>query len=107
MFATIALMGSIMPFEVAVLNPVVPSYRVDASSICRDLDVAFGWEETWFVRCAEGFAVARVAVACFGFVLMAAQWWALWSVRRWGNEVGALRRGARDVEKAVLEKNKL
>jgi hypothetical protein len=106
-FATIALVGSMMPFEVAVLNPVVPSYRIDESSICRDMDVTFGWEEAWFVKCIEGFAVTKVAVACFGFVLMAAQWWALWSVKSWGNQVRALRRGGLDVEKTASEKNRL
>lgn len=89
-----------MPFDVRMLNPVIPSYRIDESSICRDIHVAFAWDEEWFVKCTKGFAVIKVALACFGLVLMAAQWWALMSVSRWGQELKAQRKVAMDVEKA-------
>lgn len=41
-----------------------------------------------------------LVVAWSGLFLMFAQWWALWTVRRWGREIKMMRlRVGRDVEK--------
>ena len=94
-----------MPFDLRLLNPVIPSYRVDGSSICRDIDAGFGWEEAWLESCAKSFSAVRWSIACFGLVLMVAQWWALMSVRKWGKELRSLRKDeGMDVEKAGIVK---
>jgi hypothetical protein len=107
-FVTIAIANLILPFDFRLLNPVVPSYRVDGSSLCRDIDTGFGWDESWLESCAESFSVVRWSIAGCGLLLMVAQWWALMSVRRWGKEMRSqtqMRAGG-DVEKAeVLRKD--
>ncbi|RYO16199.1 hypothetical protein AA0111_g11464 [Alternaria arborescens] len=87
-FVTIALVNLVLPFDFRLLNPVIPSYAVDGSSICRDIDAGFGWDDEWLEKCSTTFAVVKFGGACVGLVLMIAQWWALFSVRRWGQELG-------------------
>ncbi|KAF1938304.1 hypothetical protein EJ02DRAFT_457987 [Clathrospora elynae] len=108
-FATIALVNMIMPFDFRLLNPVIPSYRIDEIAICHDIDAGFGWDENWLVKCSKSFTIVKLSAACVGLVLMLAQWWALMTVRRWGKELRFQRFGEMDVERdgAVHEKNDL
>jgi hypothetical protein len=77
---------------------VLPSWHVDESAICRDIDAGLGWDEEWLVKCSRDFFTIMSVVAWGGLVLMVAQWWALWTVRKWGREISGMRlRG--DVEK--------
>jgi hypothetical protein len=100
-FVTIALVNLIMPFDFRLLNPIIPSYRVEGSSICRDIDAGLGWDERWLETCAKSFSVVRWSIAGAGLVLMVGQWWALMSVRRWGEEIKSQRRKEEgDIEKA-------
>ncbi|CAG5179240.1 uncharacterized protein ALTATR162_LOCUS9103 [Alternaria atra] len=102
-FVTIALVNLILPFDFRLLNPVIPSYAVDGSSICRDIDAGFGWDDEWLEKCSAAFVIVKFGIACLGLILMIAQWWALASVRRWGQELGCQWQiGAMDVEKAGL-----
>jgi len=102
-FVTIALVNMVLPFDFRLLNPVIPSYALDGSSICRDIDAGFGWDAQWLEKCSTSLGVIRFAAACFGLVLMIAQWWALMSVRRWGQELTYQpRNGKMDVEQAGL-----
>jgi hypothetical protein len=90
-----------MPFDFRLLNPIIPSYRVDGSSICRDINAGFGWDEAWLKSCVNSFSAVRWSIAGLGLLLMVAQWWALMSVSRWGKELRSLRKDGRmDVEKA-------
>jgi hypothetical protein len=86
-FVTLALGNMILPFDATFLNPVIPSWNVDESAVCRDIDAGFGWEEEWLVKCSKHFYTVMLVVAWGGLVLMFAQWWALWTVRRWGKEL--------------------
>lgn len=58
------------------------------------------------VKCSRNFGVMMMCVAYGGLVLMFAQWWALWTVRRWGREMNVLRvreyLSREDEEKAVV-----
>lgn len=102
-FVTIALVNTVLPFDFRLLNPVIPSYALDGSSICRDIDAGFGWDVQWLEQCSKSLGVVKFGAACFGLVLMIAQWWALMSVRRWGQELRYQRRiGKMDVEQAGL-----
>jgi hypothetical protein len=102
-FVTIALVNLVLPFDFQLLNPVIPSYAVDGSSICRDIDAGFGWDDEWLEKCSTTFVVVKFGTACLGLILMTAQWWALVSVRRWGQELKFQPRDAEtDVEKAGL-----
>ncbi|EDU42691.1 hypothetical protein PtrSN002B_007498 [Pyrenophora tritici-repentis] len=106
-FVTIALVNMVLPFDFRLLNPVIPSYALDGSSICRDIDAGFGWNAQWLEKCSTSFSVIKFGAACFGLVLMIAQWWALMSVRRWGHELRYQRRnGSVDVEQAGLAEEK-
>ncbi|KAI4912021.1 hypothetical protein J4E90_006840 [Alternaria incomplexa] len=102
-FVTIALVNLILPFDFRLLNPVIPSYAVDGSLLCRDIDAGFGWDDEWLEKCSMTFIVVKFAIAGLGLSLMGAQWWALCSVRAWGQELGGQdRSGEGDVEKADL-----
>ncbi|KAI4647087.1 uncharacterized protein J4E78_009062 [Alternaria triticimaculans] len=102
-FVTIALVNLILPFDFRLLNPVIPSYAVDGSLLCRDIDAGFGWDDEWLEKCSMTFIVVKFAIAGLGLSLMGAQWWALCSVRSWGQELGGQdRSGEDDVEKAGL-----
>ncbi|KAG9189660.1 hypothetical protein G6011_06528 [Alternaria panax] len=102
-FVTIALVNLILPFDFRLLNPVIPSYAVDGSSICHDIDAGFGWDNEWLEKCSTMFVAIKFGIACLGLVLMIAQWWALVSVRRWGQELEHQPRTEdMDVEKAGL-----
>ncbi|KAI4690976.1 uncharacterized protein J4E88_002450 [Alternaria novae-zelandiae] len=102
-FVTIALVNLILPFDFRLLNPVIPSYAVDGSLLCRDIDAGFGWDDEWLEKCSMTFIVVKFAIAGLGLSLMGAQWWALCSVRSWGQELGTDdRSGEGDVEKAGL-----
>lgn len=102
-FVTIALVNLVLPFDFRLPNPVVPSYAVDGSSICRDIDAGFGWDDEWLEKCSTTFAIIKFAIACLGLILMVAQWWALVSVRGWGQALRyQCRTGETDVEKAGL-----
>ncbi|KAH7076164.1 hypothetical protein FB567DRAFT_608837 [Paraphoma chrysanthemicola] len=99
-FVTLALANIIIPFDAGFLNPVIPSWHVDENAICRDIDAGFGWDEEWLVKCSRNFYTVMSVVAWSGLFLMFAQWWALWTVRRWGKELRFLRlRDRTDVEK--------
>ncbi|EAT79621.2 hypothetical protein SNOG_12821 [Parastagonospora nodorum SN15] len=54
-FVTLALVNIIVPFDAGFLNPVIPSWHVDESAICRDIDAGFGWDEEWLVKCSKHF----------------------------------------------------
>ncbi|KAF2821405.1 hypothetical protein CC86DRAFT_448870 [Ophiobolus disseminans] len=98
-FVTLALTNIIIPFDAGILNPVIPSWYVDEDAICRDIDAGLGWDEAWLVKCSRNFFTVMVVVAWSGLFLMFAQWWALWTVRRWGREIRIVRaRVGRDVE---------
>ncbi|KAI4702992.1 hypothetical protein J4E81_001866 [Alternaria sp. BMP 2799] len=102
-FVTIALVNLILPFDFRLLNPVIPSYAVDGSLLCRDIDAGFGWDDEWLEKCSMTFIVVKFAIAGLGLSLMGAQWWALCSVRAWGQELGEQdRSGEGDMEKAGL-----
>ena len=102
-FVTIALVNLILPFDFRLLNPVIPSYAVDGSLLCRDIDAGFGWDDEWLEKCSMTFIVVKFAIAGLGLSLMGAQWWALCSVRAWGQELGEQdRSGEGDEEKARL-----
>ena len=102
-FVTIALVNLILPFDFRLLNPVIPSYAVDGSLLCRDIDAGFGWDDEWLEKCSMTFIVVKFAIAGLGLSLMGAQWWALCSVRAWGQELGEQHRSDEgDVEKAGL-----
>lgn len=99
-FVNVALMNIIMPFDIRLLNPVLPSWQIDESAICRDIDAGFGWDEEWLVKCSKSFSVVKLSVACVGLFLMIAQWWALVTVRKWGKEMRLQGRWPRtDIEK--------
>ncbi|KAL1796384.1 hypothetical protein ACET3X_004924 [Alternaria dauci] len=102
-FVTMALVNLLLPFDFRLLNPVIPSYAVDGSSICRDIDAGFGWDDQWLEKCSKTLVTVKFGAACVGLILMIAQWWALVSVRSWGQELGCQRETAEmDVEKAGL-----
>jgi hypothetical protein len=102
-FVTIAIVNLALPFDFRTLNPVTPSYPVDESAICRDIDAGFGWDTEWVEQCSNSLRMIKFGGACFSMVLMFAQWWALMSVRRWGQQLRARPLNARgDVEKAGL-----
>ncbi|KAI4955857.1 hypothetical protein J4E91_000064 [Alternaria rosae] len=105
-FVTIALVNLILPFDFRLLNPVIPSYAVDGPLLCRDIDAGFGWDDEWLEKCSMTFIVVKFAIAGLGLSLMGAQWWALCSVRAWGQELGGPDRNREgDVEKAGLEQS--
>jgi len=98
-FVNIALVNVMIPFDFRLLNPVIPSWQVDETAICRDIDAGLGWDDEGLLKCSQGLNVVRLCVACIGLVLMIAQWWALIIVRRWGKELRFQRRKLRtDVE---------
>lgn len=102
-FVTIAIVNLILPFDFLLLNPVIPSYAVDGPSICHDIDAGFGWDDEWLEKCSTSLRIIKFGGACFGLVLMLAQWWALLSVRRWGQELRSQpKQVGADVEKAGL-----
>jgi polyferredoxin len=102
-FVTLALVNIILPFDIGSLNPVIPSWHVDESAICRDIDAGFGWDEEWLIKCSKHFYTVMLVVAWCGLLLMFAQWWALWTVRRWGKELRFQKlRADMDVEKMGL-----
>ena len=107
-FVTLALVNVIIPFNAGFLNPVIPSWHIDQSAICRDIDAGFGWDEEWLVKCSKNFFAVMLVVAWSGLFLMFAQWWALWTVRRWGKELRFQRlRDTTDIEKmGLLDGNK-
>lgn len=99
-FVNVALVSILLPWELRLLNPVIPSWQIDETAICRDIDAGFGWDEDWLLKCSKSFSVIRLCVACIGLFLMIAQWWALVTVRRWGRELRFQRRGSgTDIEK--------
>jgi hypothetical protein len=106
-FVTLALVNMMIPFDAAFMNPVIPSWHVDEGALCRDIDAGFGWEEEWLVKCSQHFYTIMSVAAWSGVVLIGAQWWALWTVRRWGKELRFQRlRDRMDVESlGFLEKN--
>ena len=102
-FVTMAVASLVLPLDLGTLNPVTPSYAVDESAICRDIDAGFGWDTEWLEQCSRSLRMIKFGGACFAMVLMLAQWWALLSVRRWGQELRAGQQTVRgDVEKAGL-----
>lgn len=102
-FVTLALINMVLPWDFRLLNPLTPSYAVDESSLCRDMDAGFGWDAEWVQKCSRSLTMIRFGGAAFGMLLMLAQWWALISVRTWGHELRSGRHRVRgDVEKAGL-----
>ncbi|KAH9867857.1 hypothetical protein IAQ61_007161 [Plenodomus lingam] len=103
-FATFALLNA--PLSFRIINPIIPSWQIDENAICRDINAGFGWDEAWFTKCSQSFSLVKICFAGLGLVLMAAQWWALMTVRRWGKELRFQRllmeRGDGDVEKAGI-----
>lgn len=96
-FATTALLHTPIDFRFA--NPVMPSWHIDGDDICRDFEAGVGWDD----ECCKRFGLVRLLVSGLGLILMAAQWWALMTVRRWGKELQSpqVHSGA-DVEKAGI-----
>jgi hypothetical protein len=101
-FVTLALMNTLLPYDLRYMNPVIPSWRIDESAICRDIDAGFGWDDEWLEQCSRSFGMVQMGVACGGLVLMVAQWWALFAVRSWSNELQPQRSRTDDIEKAGL-----
>lgn len=102
-FVTLAVASLVLPLDFRTLNPVTPSYAVDESAICRDLDAGFGWDTEWLEQCSRSLKMIKFGGACFAMILMLAQWWALQNVRRWGQELRIMQQTVRgDVEKAGL-----
>jgi hypothetical protein len=102
-FVTMAVASLVLPLDFRTLNPVTPSYAVDESAICRDIDAGFGWDTEWLEQCSRSLRMIKLGGACFAMVLMLAQWWALLNVRRWGQELRIRQQTVRgDVEKAGL-----
>ena len=99
-FVTLALMNALLPYDLRYMNPVIPSWRIDETAICRDIDAGFGWDEDWLVQCSKSFGMVQIGVACGGLVLMVAQWWALATVRSWSKELQMQRLSRGDIEKA-------
>ena len=99
-FVTLALMNALLPYDLRYMNPVIPSWRIDETAICRDIDAGFGWDEDWLVQCSKSFGMVQIGVACGGLVLMVAQWWALATVRSWSKELQVQRLSRGDIEKA-------
>ncbi|KAF2126112.1 hypothetical protein P153DRAFT_323159 [Dothidotthia symphoricarpi CBS 119687] len=102
-FVTLALVNIIIPFDFQLLNPMLPRQQVDAVSLCRDLDAGLGWDDEWLTKCSTTFHLVKLCVAWGGLFLMTAQFWALITVRNWGQEVRRQQMsGNTDVEKAGL-----
>ncbi|EMD93067.1 hypothetical protein COCC4DRAFT_169700 [Bipolaris maydis ATCC 48331] len=102
-FLTIAIVNLVLPWDFRTLNPVTPSYTVDVLAICRDIDAGFGWDTEWLEQCTRGLSTVKFWCAGFSMVLIFVQWWALMSVRTWGQEQRARSQSTRgDVEKAGL-----
>ncbi|KAH7374253.1 hypothetical protein BKA66DRAFT_422721 [Pyrenochaeta sp. MPI-SDFR-AT-0127] len=102
-FVNLALVNIILPLDLQLVNPVIPSLQLDETAICRDIDAGFGWDEEWLLKCSRSFSTVRLCVACIGLFLMIAQWWALVTVRRWGRELRFQRRGSgTDIEKTGI-----
>ena len=102
-FVTLALLNTLLPFDLRYMNPVIPSLQIDERAICRDIDAGFGWDEDWFLECSRSFGMVQMGVACGGLVLMIAQWWALITVRSWSSDLRDLRSNRADVEKGRYE----
>jgi hypothetical protein len=99
-FVTLALANVIIHFDAGILNPVIPSWHIDERAICHDIDAGFGWDNDWLIKCSKHFYTVTVVVAWSGLLLMFAQWWALWTVRRWGKELRFQKlRDRSDIEK--------
>ncbi|UPX21270.1 uncharacterized protein EKO05_0011461 [Ascochyta rabiei] len=99
-FVTLALTNTLLPYDLHYTNPVIPSWRIDESAVCRDISAGFGWDEDWFAQCSTSFGMMQLGVTCGGLVLVAAQWWALFAVRSWSNELETEQLSGDDVEKA-------
>jgi hypothetical protein len=99
-FVTLALLNNLLPYDLRNMNPVIPSWRIDETAICRDIDAGFGWDEEWLVQCTESFGMVQMGFACGGLILIIAQWWALITVRSWSNELEARGSTRDDIEKA-------
>ncbi|KAJ8107426.1 hypothetical protein OPT61_g8875 [Boeremia exigua] len=102
-FITLALLNTLLPIDLRYMNPVIPSWRIDETAICRDIDAGFGWDEDWFIECSRSFGMVQVGVACGGLVLMVAQWWALVAVRSWSSELQSQMVVIGDIEKAGFD----
>lgn len=97
---TFALLDVIAPLPFYLLNPVIPSWDVDESAICRDIDAGFGWDDDWLSECSKGFKIIKISVVSVTLLLMGAQWWALFTVKKWNEEIRLQRPSPRlDVEK--------
>ncbi|KAF2995587.1 hypothetical protein E8E13_004650 [Curvularia kusanoi] len=102
-FVTLALLNALLPFDLRYMNPVIPSWRIDESAICRDIDAGFGWDDEWLSQCSRSFDMVQMCVAWGALALMVAQWWALVTVRSWSNELRVQPPVRGDVEKAGFE----
>ncbi|KAJ4409770.1 hypothetical protein N0V91_002244 [Didymella pomorum] len=98
-FVTLALLNTLLPFDLRYMNPVIPSWRIDEAAVCRDIDAGFGWDDEWLMQCSNSFGMVQMGVACGGLVLMIAQWWALFTVKSWSTELQTRGPGMSDVEK--------
>ncbi|KAF9691591.1 hypothetical protein EKO04_010283 [Ascochyta lentis] len=106
-FITLALVNSLLPYDLSYANPVIPSWRIDESAVCRDISAGFGWDEDWLVQCSKSFGMVQMTITCGGLVLMIAQWWALVAVKSWSNELETQRPSGDDLERAdfAIEKD--
>jgi hypothetical protein len=102
-FVTLALLNALLPFDLRYMNPVIPSWRIDETAICRDIDAGFGWDDEWLSQCLRGFETVQMCVAWGALVLMVAQWWALVTVKSWSNELSGTPPARGDVEKGGVE----
>ena len=102
-FVTLALLNALLPFDLRYMNPVIPSWRMDETAICRDIDAGFGWDDEWLSQCLRGFETVQMCVAWGALVLMVAQWWALVTVRSWSIELSGPPLARSDVEKGGFE----
>ncbi|KAF1927426.1 uncharacterized protein M421DRAFT_421835 [Didymella exigua CBS 183.55] len=99
-FVTLALLNTLLPFDLRYMNPVIPSWRIDETAICRDIDAGFGWDEDWLMQCSKNFDMVQMGAACGNSVLVIAQWWALFTVKGWSTELQNRGPSRSDIEKA-------
>ncbi|OAL48217.1 hypothetical protein IQ07DRAFT_589042 [Pyrenochaeta sp. DS3sAY3a] len=105
-FVTLALVDIIAPLPFFLLNPVLPSWDVDDSAICRDIDAGFGWDDEWLSECSKGFKIIKILAVSVTLLLMGAQWWALFTVKKWNSEIRLQQPSPRlDVEKGGILHN--
>ena len=84
---TFILLNVVLPLDLNTIVPLLPSWKFDVNDICLEIDDGLGWDDDWLQQCRKNFTYVKVGLGCFGLTLVAAQWWALVSVWRWGRQM--------------------